>query len=54
MKIFRLEHQHKWHIVDPRDHNYSLCRENYNANPKVADTKEYADEKLCNICQRFC
>lgn len=51
MKIFRLEHQHKWHIVDPRDHNHSLCRENYNANPQVAETKEYADEKLCNICQ---
>lgn len=51
MKVFRLEHQHKWHIVDPRDHNHSLCRENYNANPQVADVEEYTDQKLCNICQ---
>lgn len=51
MKVFRLEHQHKWHIVDPRDHNHSLCRENYNANPQVADVEEYNDQKLCNICQ---
>ena len=51
MKIFRLEHQSKWHIVDPKDHNHSICRENYNANPKVAEAKEYADEKLCHICQ---
>ena len=50
MKIFRLGIQKKWHIVDPEDHNHSLCRENYNANPEVEDVREYKDEKLCNIC----
>lgn len=50
MKIFRLNYQHKWHIVDPLDNNHSLCRENFNANPRVVEAKEYKSEKLCNIC----
>lgn len=50
MKIFRLNYQHKWHIVDPLDNNHSLCRENYNANSRVVQDKEYKSEKLCNIC----
>lgn len=50
MKIFRMNYQKKWHIVDPVDNNHSLCRENYNANPRVVEDKEFRDEKLCNIC----
>lgn len=50
MKIFRMDYQKKWHIVDPLDNNHSLCRENYNANPRVVDVVEYHGEKLCNIC----
>lgn len=51
MLIFRLQHQHKWHFVDPADHNHSLCRENYNANPKVVEQTEFdGSQKMCNIC----
>lgn len=50
MKIFRLSHQHKWHIVDPLDNNHSICKENFNANPRVVETEPYVNQKLCNIC----
>lgn len=51
MLIFRIQHQHKWHFVDPADHNHSLCRENYNANPKVVEATEFdGSQKMCNIC----
>lgn len=50
MKVFQIVNQHKWHIIDPKDHNRSLCNINHNANPKVVATKEFTDERLCNIC----